>query len=283
MRSIRAMMMAAALTVMGCGSGNGTGSVTVSVWGEEFIREMIPPATATSAGFENGWTMRYTKFLVNVGNVRLATGASVVGGTIAGFKVYDLHTIAGPTVIGSFASVEAVRYDDVSYSIAPTDATSTAGNATAADLALMQTNRYGIYVEGTASKTGVPDVRIRWGFTNRTDFTACHDASNQAGIAVPTSGTAPLQITIHGDHLYYDDLENPEARTRFDAIAAADRDGDHEVTLDELAMVQLTSLPMMQYGSGPVPNIRTLRDFITYLSSTVGHFNGEGHCQERRR
>lgn len=275
--------MAATLSAMGCGSGNGTGNVTVSLWGEDFIREMIPPATATSAGFENGWTLRYTKFLVNVGNVRMATGAGAVGGTLAAFKVYDLHTFAGPTVIGRFNGVEAVRYDDVSYAIAPADATSTAGNATAADLALMQSNRYTLYVEGTASKTGVPDVRIRWGFGGHTDFTACHDAANQAGLAVPTSGTAPLQLTIHGDHLYYDDLENPEARTRFDAIAAADRDGDREVTLDELAMVQLTSLPMTQYGSGPVPNIRTLRDFVTYLTSTVGHFNGEGHCQERRR
>ena len=107
-------------------------------------------------------------------------------------------------------------------------------------------------------------------------------ATNLAVVAVPTSGTASLQVTFHGDHLYYDDLENPEARTRFDAIAAADADGDHNVTLDELGAVQLTSLPMTQYNAGPVPNVRTLRDFVTYLVSTVGHFNGEGHCQERR-
>ena len=125
-------------------------------------------------------------------------------------------------------------------------------------------------------------MHYAWGFTGRTDFSGCHDATNLAVVAVPTSGTASLQVTIHGDHLYYDDLENPEARTRFDAIAAADADGDHNVTLDELGAVQLTSLPMTQYNAGPVPNVRTLRDFVTYLVSTVGHFNGEGHCQERR-
>lgn len=278
---MRNTMLAAAVAALGCGDA-GSGTVTVSIWGEEFIRDMIPPVMGTNAGFENGWTVRYSKFLVNVGDVRMATSAGAVGGTLANYRVYDLHTISGPTAIGTFTSVPAVRYDDVSYVIAPTDANATAGNATAADLAMMQSNHYAVYLEATASKPGVADVRYAWGFTGRTDFSGCHDAANLAGVAVPTSGTATLQVTVHGDHLYYDDLENPEARTRFDAIAAADANGDHTVTLDELGMVQLTSLPMTQYNAGPVPNVRTLRDFVTYLVSTVGHFNGEGHCQERR-
>ncbi len=279
MKTARSLALVAMLAAS-CGAD--TGSVSVLLWGEAFIQDAIPPVTATAAGFENGWTLRYTKFLVNLGEVRLAAADGAVAGALPAYRVWDLHTFTGPRVIGTFASASAQRFDAFSYALSPTTATSTAGNATAADVQLMQSGRYSVYVEGTASKSGAPDVRIRWGFTGRTDFSACHDASGQPGIAVPSGGSASAQVTIHGDHLFYDDLENPEARVRFDAIAAADANGDHEVTLDELAMVQLTSLPMTQYGTGPVPNVRSLRDFITYLVATVGHFNGEGHCAERR-
>lgn len=279
MNTTRSLTLAAMLAA-GCGAD--TGSVSVLLWGEAFIQDAIPPATPTEAGFENGWTLRYTKFLVNLGEVRLAAADGSVAGTLPAYRVWDLHTFTGPRAIGTFAGAAAQRFDAFSYALAPTSATSTAGNATAADVQLMQTNRYALYVEATASKSGVADVRVRWGFTGRTDFSACHDASGQPGVAIPSGGSASAQVTIHGDHLFYDDLEDPEARVRFDAIAAADANGDREVTLDELAMVQLTSLPMTQYGTGPVPNVRTLRDFVTYLVATVGHFNGEGHCAERR-
>lgn len=269
----------AALGATSCGEG--TGTVTVSLWGEDYIRDVIPAATTTTAGFENGWSLRYTKFLVNLGEVRLTTSTGRVAGTLANFRVYDLHALTGPTTIGTFANVDAVRYDAASFSLAPVEI-GAAGNATAADVQLMQVGRYAIYVDATASKMGAADVRIRWGFRGRTDFSPCSDAAGQAGLAVPTGGTASFQVTVHGDHLFYDDLENPDARMRFDAIAGADADGDHEVTLDELSRVALTSLPMTQYSAGPVPNVRNLRDFVTYLFATVGHFNGEGHCQERR-
>ncbi len=283
MRSLRSAMMALALAAMGCGPDSGTGTVRVSVWGEAYIQDMIPPVTGAEAGLENGWTVRYAKFLVNLGGVRLATSPGAApSGTLAGFRVFDLHTLTGPLVIGTFAGVSAERQADVRYAIAPVDASSSAGNATAADVALLRAGNSAVYVEGTASKAGVADVRFRWGFTGRTDFFDCHDATEQLGVAVPTSGTASMQLTIHGDHLFYDDLQSPDARLRFDAIAGADANGDREVTLDELGAVQLTTLPMTQYSTGPLPNVRTLRDFVTYLVSTVGHFNGEGHCQERR-
>ena len=90
----------------------------------------------------------------------------------------------------------------------------------------------------------------------------------------------PREVAVKVLHEFM--ARDPDARLRFDAIAAADANGDREVTLDELGAVQLTTLPMTQYSTGPLPNVRTLRDFVTHLVSTVGHFNGEGHCQERR-
>ncbi len=47
--------------------------------------------------------------------------------------------------------------------------------------------------------------------------------------------------------------------------------------------VDLTTAPMGQYGTGSRSDVRNARDFITALVATVGHFNGEGHCDERRQ
>lgn len=58
---------------------------------------------------------------------------------------------------------------------------------------------------------------------------------------------------------------------------------DGVITLDELAAVQLTSLPLGQYGTGSAGSVHTLKDFVSALSRTVGHFRGEGECVSRAR
>lgn len=98
-----------------------------------------------------------------------------------------------------------------------------------------------------------------------------------------SGGEARVQATIHADHLFYDDLQNPAARMRFDAMAAADANDDGEVTLGELAAVPLSSLPLGTYGTGSVANVDDLRSFLTTLLRALGHFQGEGECTPRAR
>ncbi|MEI8254073.1 MAG: hypothetical protein WCJ30_00205 [Deltaproteobacteria bacterium] len=260
----------------------GTGEISMSVWGEDYIVHEIPAVTATAPGFENGWTLRYTRFLVNVGAVTVETSQGASAGGLTGHRVMDLHTITAPAVLGSIARVAAQRWDRVSYEVVPAGADSTAGNATPGDVQRMQSNGYSVYVEADAIHPVRGTVALRWGFTSATRYESCHDASGQPGLVVPTGGTGDLQVTIHGDHLFYDDLQSPDAKLRLDAIVAADRDADRTVTLEELGAVDLTALPTGQYGTGSAPNIHSLGDFVTALVSTVGHFDGEGHCTERR-
>lgn len=276
----------ATLALVACGgdsAGTSPGTVRVSIWGEEYIQDRIPAATSPMMeGFENGWEVRYTKFLVNVGAITVASNAGGDTGTLAPYRVYDLHPLNGPLEIGQMSSLAARRYDRVSYRLAPVDAQATAANATAADLALMRANNYSVYVEGQGTRMGTT-VRFRWGFGGAVTYTNCHSSETEVGIAVPSGGTAQAQVTIHGDHLFYDDLQSPDARLRFDLIAGADMNRDGEVTLEELARVDLTTAPRGQYGTGSRSDVRTLRDFVTALVATVGHFNGEGHCDERRQ
>jgi hypothetical protein len=234
-------------------------------------------------GFVDGWSVRFTKFLVSVGQVSVnSTGGTA--STLPPLRVYNLHGTSGPVRIGSLTNVPARRQDLVGYRIAPPTADSTPGNsgATASDITAMRTGGFSLWVEGTATKAGrATPITFRWTFGNTIDYTRC-ELEGAFGVAVPTSGTADVQLTIHGDHFFYDRI-GEGAQLRFEDIAAADRNMDNMVTLEELAMVDLTTLPRDRYDPSGAPNVNTLRDFMGVLSTTVGHYNGEGECTITRR
>lgn len=271
----------------GCGgdAAVGTGTVNVSIWGEEYIESTagIPAMTGSEVGFVDGWSVRFTKFLVSVGPVSVSSTGGTAR-TLPPLRVYNLHGTNGPVRVGSLTDVPARRQDLVGYRIAPPAADSTAGNtgATADDITAMRTGGFSVWVEGTATKAGrATPITFRWAFSNTIDYTRC-ELEGAFGVAVPTGGTADVQLTIHGDHFFYDRVGDG-AQLRFDDIAAADRNTDNMVTLDELAMVDLTTLPRDRYDPSGAPNVNTLRDFMGVLSTTVGHFNGEGECTVTRR
>jgi hypothetical protein len=271
------MMGLSFLGLVACGSGQG--NVTFTTYGENFIEKEIP-ATA----FTDGWTVRYSKFLVKLGELKVAKHNGDVGADRAEARVFDMHK-PGPVEVAAFTDLPADEWDEVQYAIGPwPDAT--AGNADAADVELMKSQGFSVYVEGTTTK-GAQTKRFRWGFNTNTIYEHCENPDIGKGVTVPSGGTETVQLTVHGDHLFFDDLQSADAKMRFDAIAAADKLGiagaDGEVTLDELAAVDLTSLPSDEYGTGGAANVRNLRDFVTALVRTVGHYRGEGECSPRAR
>lgn len=261
-----------ALATVGCGS---PGSVNFTTWGEEFIEQKIP-----SESFVDEWEVRYSKFLVVLGEIRVANGNGEVAATQSTPKLFDVHQ-RGPLLIEQFTQLPSEAWSDVSYSIAPSS-TMVAGNATEADVAFMKAQGYSIYLEATATK-GVVTKSYQWGFKTDTVYRDCKHPDYGEGLTVPSGGSVDIQLTIHGDHLYYDDLQSSEAKMRFDAIAAADKNDDGEITLEELAAVDLTTLPLEQYGTGGASEVNTLRDFVTALARTVGHYRGEGECDPTAR
>jgi hypothetical protein len=274
----------AGLSLLGLAAcSEGTGTVTFTTYGEEYIEQEIPAAAGGEAGFVDGWTVRYSKFLVMIGEVKVETHEEV-GATQATSKVFDVHK-PGPVVVETFTGLPAREWDHVSYAIAPWPHAESV-NADARDVERMKAEGFSVYVEGTATKGGVTK-RFAWGFPTNTLYAHCESPDLGAGVTVPNGGEETVQLTIHGDHLFFDDLQSPEAKMRFDAMAAADNLGisgaDGEVTLEELAAVDLTELPPDQYGTGGAGNVRNLRDFVTALVRTVGHFRGEGECSPESR
>lgn len=261
------LLVGAAAALLACDTARDE-ALAVRIWGEAYIEAGLPAEI-----FSDGWSVRYEKFLVSVGGVAVAEKGSAPGLSVTGFQVFDLTrpSDGAGQEVGSDL-VPLGRYDDTSFTIAAA-AEATAGNATEADLKLMLDGKFSVYVAGTAKK-GEASKTFAWGFATHTDYSACESLAEVRG-----GQPAVVQLTIHGDHLLYDDLFSPTPNVTFELIAAADTDGDGEVTRAELAAVDLRPLANYQVGS---TDITDLWHFIEHLTTTIGHIDGEGHCKATR-
>lgn len=257
----------------GCG---GSGDLTVTTYGEDFIEVGIPAASeAEPEGFVDGWTVRYDRFLVVLADLEVGDEDGPVLEDPAA-RVFDL-TAPGPHEVRIATGLPSGTFDELGVATRP-DAAPEAGNADADAVAQVADGGWSVFASGTAEKAGETKT-FAWGFQTATRFAGCEDADAKAGVVIPNGGRARVELTIHGDHLFYDDLLADDAVLRFDAIAAADADDDGEVTLAELAAVDLTSLPPDQYGTGGDGRVQDLAAFVRDQTRSLVHFQGEGHCQ----
>lgn len=278
--------MAVSALILACGSSDptdsgGEGTVTVTTWGEEYIEEELPADSGDGDGFVDGWTVRYERFLVNFRDIRVADAKGTEAALFEGSYLVD-NTEPGVKEIVTFEDIEARAWDRFSYAIAPVEASAALGpGATEDDRQMMQDAGYSVYVEGTATKGDV-EKTFAWGFAIGTRYLECHSEQggrDESGIVVKNNAAIDVQLTTHGDHLFYDRLQSspdPSVPTslRFDALAAADADDDGEVTLEELNAEPLDVTLYDPSGLGAA----THGAFVSALARTIGHFRGEGEC-----
>lgn len=268
------MCVALAVSMLsGCG---GVGELSLTTWGEEYIEQEIPSAT-----FEDGFTVKYTKFLVVIKDFTLATKTGMKGPSQASAYVVDV-TKPGPIELQAFKNLDAIKWDRVSYGIGPSSSAVGSGAVAAADVEAMTSGGTSVWVEGSVSK-GATSKSFSWKFDTDTAYADCTNPDFGEGVTVPTGGKVEVELTIHGDHLWYDDLQSPDAKVRGTAITAADANNDGVISQAELTAVQLTSLPLGQYGTGGASSVKNLNDFVRALARTVGHYRGEGECEATAR
>ncbi|WP_437827575.1 hypothetical protein [Sorangium sp. So ce1153] len=274
----RALAVAAlaAGALAGCGGdgASGTGSVAFSTWGEDYIEQEIP-----AADLADGWSIQYQKFLFVLRNVTVADREGNVGARMQGSILFD-HTKAGAKPVVTFDDLEARPWESVSYEIGPVDADTALEGATEEDRALMLAAGASVHIEATARKGDV-EKRLDWTFSLATRYADCKGeraGKETDGVLVTNGGTDTVELTIHGDHFFYDDLQAATAARRFAPIAAADADDDGAVTLEELAAVRLGAIEEGTYGTGSAGNVDDLGAFVAALSRTIGHYRGEGEC-----
>jgi hypothetical protein len=169
---------------------------------------------------------------------------SVAGASVPDPASLDLvQPTAGIGQLVGRASVSAGEFDDAQFTIARVE------------------------VEGRATKDG-DEKTFAWTFETAVDYANC-----EAVTEVPRDGVGVLQVTVHADHLFYDSTVSAEPDLRFAAIAAADTDADGVVTQAELANADLGA-----YDPGNL-EIDDLWAFVSAQAQTMGHVDGEGHCE----
>lgn len=257
--------------LLACGSDE-AGTITSTVYGEAFIEDGIPADV-----FSDGWSVAFDRFLVSIGSVAAKAGES---GPEVGESGYFVVDLAQPSdgagyELATYAA-PAGTYDHYGYRIAPV-AGATPVNAAAGDAAAMVLAGYSIWIRGSATK-GAVTKSFDWGFTLKLTHAHCEVSEKVDGNAIT------VQSTIHADHLFYDDAVSEEPNVAFQLIADADTSpADGVITLTELAAIDIRSQARYQVGSNrdPAGNaITNLAQYVAHQATTVGHINGEGHCED---
>jgi hypothetical protein len=273
--------------LLACGdNAAGEGTARFTTWGEEYIEDQIPADPEGEAGFVDGWTVKFDKFLVVFHGIEVADSSGEVAARMEGSKFVD-NTIAGRKDLVSFTGVEAKHWDRVSYQIKPAEPDSEVVEGSAEDRDMMVANGYSLYVAGSASKQGEDGATIiktfHWGFQTATQYHDCQQAAESGqpieGLVVTNGGEDTSELTTHGDHFFYDRLmasPDPAVKTslRFEEKAAADADGDGEITLEEL---DAAPIDVRLYDPSGL-DAPSLGIFMRSLARTVGHYRGEGEC-----
>ncbi len=223
------------LAIAACGNDTqtgGTGTLKVTSYGEAFIEEGIP-----ASEMADGWSVAFSKFEVRI------TDVSVNGLTLANPPAVDLvQPSAGQGQELGSLEVPSGSYSDARFVVRS------------------------VHVVGNAQKHDTKKD-FDWTFSAPISYQAC-ETTNE----VPRNGVGVFEITIHADHLFYDSLVSEDPALGFDALAAADTNGDGVVHQEEL-----TAADVGGFDTGN-EDIANLWEWLSALVATLGHVDGEGHC-----
>lgn len=276
---------AAILSLNACSNANnGQGTVTITTWGEEYIEDELP----SEAFPHDHWSVKYSRFLIVYHSVTISDDDNSVVAELEQPLVFDMTKQAKgtPKTLASF-QLEAKSWPNLSYQVGPiTDNAQPGDLASTDDVALLQKDDASVHVEGTATSPEGVKKTFNWSFSPATLFQECHgeqDGKEVEGVLVTNGGTQEVELTVHGDHFFYDDLQSEEGAPRFQAYADADANADGEVTLTEMDEVPLYTIPAEKgsYGTGALGNVNTLGQYVRTLARTIGHYRGEGSCNSK--
>jgi len=290
----RASLALAVALVLAPGCSGSSGSVAVSLGGEQAAEVGWPFETdGQTFGFADGWSMQMDRVIVSVSAIELSSADGDEAALGADAVIADLS--GGPVEAWRFDGVQARRWDDVSWRIVvPTAETRRVGPVDEAAVSRMIASGWSFFLEAHVAHETHGEYEVSVGLPVEIDNLDCEHDDGTLGVVVPAGGVASPELTFHLDHVFYDSLGDREPLLRFEAWAAAAGD-DRVVTLDDLASQPLADLrgldgmPLadqagapLAYDPGPTPLATPdLRAFAIAAITTVGHFEGEGHCAYR--
>ncbi len=241
------------------GADDGEATLRFTAWGEDFIEQGIP-----ADAFSDGWSVEFDAFFVSLG------GIDADGAPLQGTYVVDLSEVSDGSghELGTILA-PASGEPRVTYALTPAVADAIS-DMDVAELEQMAAAGASVWARGTATK-GAERKTFDWTFDVSPRYVAC-----ETGTTLSEGTTTDVVLTLHADHLFYDDLDSEEPDVAFDLIAQADADGDGAVTMDELRQQDISGQVRYQVGGRAIDD---LYGFIEAQTRTLGHINGEGHCE----
>ena len=245
----------------------GVGTLDVAVWGEDAIPQGMT--------LDDGWEVRFDRWLTTVGNVDLADPKSEESVASApGLLVVDLVPAVDPEPLAVLEGpAERLRFGFDAP--APTASTAAADGVDAADVATMAANGWVSWIVGEASLDGRV-VTFDIGLDLPSQYTGCLSGDDGSdGVVLEADGVTEAVIYMHAEHLFWRSLGTEQSSTGFEVLASLD-DGDGALTVDELKAGDAVALGFETAGITD-----DVYGFLAFSVAQAGHLNGEGLCVVR--
>ena len=288
-------------TLVGCeGSTASTGTLQLNLKPEASITDGVEAGTAMESILD-GWTLTYSQFLATVGNARASVSTdpslSVSDPTVRVFDMRGLSSLGFP--VGRWEGLDATLWDRIGYDIPAANADTLCADGvdpTACDT--MRTEGLSYWIKGQISQPTMTPVTFDWKIAAGEGYDQCTTPDGSSGIAVAAGGTTQADLVIHGDHFVFsryptgDESLMPIYRCAQWIANADGADGstpDNNVTMEELqafsaadAFPTMGDAAMCHYDLGQFPDpVNTAWDYMIQMMRSLGHFQGEGDCQDR--
>lgn len=259
------------LLLTACGPGEGT--VAVTAWGEERAYNGF------TAEQTDGWTITFDHWYTVIEDITLSDpqrGDALA--TAAGPFLVDWAALEDPEPVTTLTA-RAGRADvGFAFDVAGQRADGV-GDVTADELAPLEAGGFVHLVQGSATD-GERTLTFSWGLDTAVSYELCRNGLDDTpGLAIVEGETVGLQLTMHTDHLFWDEMGTEEAALTFGALAEADANGDGDISLAELEQ-RSTLEAGYETGGFDLPDLAT---YLSFAAAQAGHVNGGGLCQARAR
>jgi hypothetical protein len=287
-RNLIFVMGLSALTFSACGddtSTGGQGKVRVLLTAEETITEGLDQGSDVEN--TRDYSVRFSKYLATIGNVRMARASGADEVTLAQQFVADMTQLGQAGIeLGVFEALDAGEWARFGFETpaAKSGAKALAG-VSADDLEKMVDNGWTYWIEGVVERDAASGGPVEFVVQAEvaTTFSEC-ELDGEPGVTVVADGTATATITLHGDHLFFNAFPTGTEGT-IERLAgwviAADADGDGQVSTADLAALDATDVFKRDLGyslDGAPIAIESALDFARAQLATQGHYKGEGEC-----
>jgi hypothetical protein len=282
MRNAKHATLLVSILAGSCGDdAGGQGSLRVELVAEETITDGLQAGTGEENTRDFGVT--YSKYLVAVGGTQLARTRGGQTRSDANTYVADLRQI-GTTglTMTTFEDLPAGQWDQFGFETpVATGGIQKLGGVSDADVQAMVDQGLTYWIEGTVQAP--TPVRFVFKVPVSSRYGDCEN-DGEPGVAVGEGRTTTAQITLHGDHAWFDSVVRGDEATvnrRASWLVQSDKDGDGLVTSDDLKSVKAEEVFPTREGynlSGSPFPIATAYDFLRAQLASQGHLNGEGEC-----